>query len=71
VEEIDEVGYEPLRRGAGKPPAAGFRLVERCNVKGLIVYRFASPRPVTISGQALREQAIASAHPEALVAKED
>lgn len=70
VAEIDEVGYEPLRSTAGRAPAPGFRLVQRCNVSGLIVYRFASPRPVTISGQALRKQTITSAHPEALVAKE-
>jgi mannosyltransferase len=71
AQEIDEVGYEPLRPGAGRVPAPRFRLIERCNVNGLIVYRFASPQPVTISGQALREQTITSAHPEALVAKED
>lgn len=71
AQEIDEVGYRPLRPGAGGAPAQGFRLIERCNVNGLIVYRFASPQPVTISGQALREQTITSAHPEALVAKED
>jgi 4-amino-4-deoxy-L-arabinose transferase-like glycosyltransferase len=69
VREVDEVGYEPLRSSAGRTPADGFHLIERCNIRGLIVYRFASPRPVTISGQALREQTITSAHPEALVPK--
>jgi mannosyltransferase len=67
VSEIDEVGYAPLRSFAGRPPASSFQLVGRSNLHGLIVYRFVSRTPVTISGQALRADAIASGRPEALV----
>ena len=68
VSEIDETGYAPLRASAGSPPAPGFHLVERGDVHGLIVYRFASRAPVTISEQALREHTITLVpHPEVLV----
>jgi mannosyltransferase len=67
VSEIDETGYAPLRSSAGRPPAPGFRLLERRDVHGLIVYRFTSSVPVTISERALREHAITDAHPEVLV----
>jgi mannosyltransferase len=67
VREIDETGYPPLRSSAGRPPPGGFRLMERRDVKGLLVYRFVSRTPVTISAQALRQDAIAAAHTEVLV----
>jgi mannosyltransferase len=68
VTEVDETGYAPLRKSAGHPPAPGFRLSERRNIHGLIVYRFTSSAPVTISEEVLREHVIAIAqHPEVLV----
>jgi mannosyltransferase len=70
VTEIDETGYAPLRSGAGNPPAPGFSFSERRDIHGLLVYRFTSPAPVTISEQTLRRQAITPAtvaHPEVLV----
>jgi hypothetical protein len=67
VAEIDETGYAPLRKSAGRPPVVGFHLSERRNLHGLIVYRFTSSVPVTISEQVLREHVITLAHPEVLV----
>ncbi|MGH2855108.1 MAG: glycosyltransferase family 39 protein [Solirubrobacteraceae bacterium] len=67
VSEIDETGYAPLRPGAGEPPAPGFRLVERRNVNGLILYRFRSATPRTVAEAALRSRVIAAGHPEVLV----
>jgi mannosyltransferase len=74
VREIDETGYAPLRRSAGRPPAPGFRLLDRLDINGLIVYRFVSPVPRTVSQATLRRQVItlthpfgAHAHPEVLV----
>jgi mannosyltransferase len=67
VSEIDETGYSPLRPGAANPPAPGFRLIERRNVHGLIVYRFVSSIPRTVSEADLRRQVITNAHPEVLV----
>ncbi len=67
VSEIDETGYAPLRRSAGEPPAPGFRLLERLNVDGLIVYRFVSAAARTVSEQALRRSVITVAHPEVLL----
>jgi mannosyltransferase len=67
VSEIDETGYAPLRAGAANPPAPGFRLLERRNVDGLIVYRFVSSIPRTVSEADLRRQVITNAHPEVLV----
>jgi mannosyltransferase len=70
VTEVDETGYAPLRRSAGDPPAPGFHLFERRDIHGLIVYRFTSSAPVTISEQVLREHTITVApHPEVLVPK--
>jgi mannosyltransferase len=68
VSEIDETGYAPLRPGAGDPPAPGFRLAARENVHGLILYRFRSPSPRTVSETALREHVVAEGHPEVLFA---
>ncbi len=67
LREIDETGYAPLRPGAGKPPASGFRLVGRADVNGLIVYRFRSLVPRAVSEAVLREHVITDAHPEVLV----
>jgi Dolichyl-phosphate-mannose-protein mannosyltransferase len=67
VTEIDETGYAPLRRSAASPPAPGFHLSERRNLHGLIVYRFISSAPVTISEEVLRRHVITDAHPEVLV----
>jgi mannosyltransferase len=67
VSEIDETGYPPLVAGAGEPPAPGFRLVAYREVNGLVLYRFVSATPRTISEAALREHVITAAHPEVLV----
>jgi hypothetical protein len=67
VSEIDETGYAPLRPGAGRPPAPGFRLLQRLTVDGLIVYRFVSPVPRAVSEAALRRHVITLARPEVLV----
>jgi mannosyltransferase len=67
VSEIDETGYAPLRPSAGNPPAPGFRLQSRDDVHGLIVYRFVSPTPRTVSEATLRRHVITEAHPEVLV----
>jgi mannosyltransferase len=67
VSEIDETGYFPLRASAGSPPAPGFHLLGRDDVNGLIVYRFASPVPRTVTEATLRRHVITDAHPEVLV----
>jgi mannosyltransferase len=67
VSEVDETGYAPLRKSAGRPPAPGFHLVESRDIHGLVVYRFTSSVPVTISERVLREHVITLAHPEVLV----
>lgn len=67
VSEIDEIGYAPLRRSAGHPPAKGFVLRARLDVDGLIVYRFVSAIPRPVSEAKLRRHVITLAHPEVLV----
>jgi mannosyltransferase len=67
VVEIDETGYAPLRASAGRPPAPGFRLFDRRDVDGLIVYRFVSRLPRMISAATLLRQVITLAPPEVLV----
>jgi mannosyltransferase len=67
VSEIDETGYFPLRASAGSPPAPGFHLLGRDDVNGLIVYRFVSPMPRTVTEATLRRHVITDAHPEVLV----
>jgi mannosyltransferase len=67
VGEIDEVGYAPLRPSAGRPPARGFSLFDRLDIDGLIVYRFLSPVPRTVSEATLRRHVITLASPEVLV----
>jgi mannosyltransferase len=71
VSEIDETGYAPLRHGAGRPPAPGFRLLARHDVDGLIVYRFVSSVPRLVSEAELRRHVITLAHPEVLVPTRD
>ncbi len=66
--EIDETGYPPLRPSAGEPPAEGFHLVAHENVHGLILYRFRSAIPQTVSEAMLRSHVIAEGRPEVLVA---
>jgi mannosyltransferase len=68
VNEIDETGYSPLRPSASTPPAPGFHLLDRRDVHGLIVYRFVSGTPRTVSEATLRRHVITYAHPEVLVA---
>jgi mannosyltransferase len=67
LSQIDETGYEPLRAGAGRPPAGGFRLTGRRNVDGLIAYRFVAAPARTVSEAELRRHVITLAHPEVLV----
>ena len=67
VSEIDETGYAPLRASAASPPALGFHLLSRDDVNGLIVYRFVSSVPRTVSEATLRMHVITEAHPEVLV----
>src|SRR5207245_8520157 len=67
VSEIDETGYAPLRASAGQPPAPGFHLLSRSDINGLILYRFRSVVPRTVSEAALRTHVIARARPEVLV----
>jgi mannosyltransferase len=49
VSEIDKVGYSPLLASASSPPVPGFRLVQRLDFNGELVYRFVSQRPRTVS----------------------
>ncbi|HXC23369.1 MAG TPA: glycosyltransferase family 39 protein [Solirubrobacteraceae bacterium] len=68
VTEIDETGYAPLRPDAERAPVRGFHLTERRDINGLIVYRFTSSAPVTISQGTLLRAVIAEVgRPEALV----
>jgi mannosyltransferase len=67
VSEIDETGYAPLRRSAGRPPAVGFHLLERREIDGLIAYRFVSSVPRPVPEAVLRRNVITLAHPEVLV----
>lgn len=67
VSEIDETGYAPLKASAGSPPALGFQLSSRTDVHGLIVYRFTSSTPRTVTEATLRRHVITEAHPEVLV----
>jgi mannosyltransferase len=53
VREIDLVGYPPLRAGATRPPAAGFSLIARTTIHGIVVLRFGASNLVSISGRRL------------------
>ena len=63
-----ETGYRPVRRSAGRAPAPGFRLVQRRNIDGLILYRFRSARLRGVSESRLRRRVITRARPEVLIA---
>jgi mannosyltransferase len=67
VSEIDETGYAPLRSGSTRPPAPGFHLLEKRDIHGLILYRFVSAAPRTVSEATLRRHVITLAQPEVLV----
>jgi 4-amino-4-deoxy-L-arabinose transferase-like glycosyltransferase len=68
VSEIDEIGFFPLRPGASDPPAPGFRLASSLDIHDLIVYRFVSARPRTVSEETLVGKVITlDQHPEVLV----
>jgi mannosyltransferase len=58
VSEIDKVGYKPLLASATTPPAPGFRLLQRLDFNGELVYRFVSTRPQTLSRSALKSAGI-------------
>ncbi len=66
VSEIDETGYAPLRADAEQPPAPGFHLLSTSDVHGLILYRFRSPTPRSVSERTLRLHVITEARPEVL-----
>jgi mannosyltransferase len=68
VREIDEIGFFPLRPGATDPPAAGFHLAASLDIHDLIVYRFVSPTPQSVSEQTLISHVITlDQHAEVLV----
>jgi 4-amino-4-deoxy-L-arabinose transferase-like glycosyltransferase len=71
VREIDEVGYPPLSAAAADPPAAGFALVAREDVSGLLVYRFLASAPRSVSVAALRghRMTLEQGRPEVLGAR--
>ncbi|MGA8353039.1 MAG: glycosyltransferase family 39 protein, partial [Solirubrobacteraceae bacterium] len=58
VSEIDKVGYKPLLASATTPPAPGFRLVQRLDFNGELIYRFVSPSPRTLMRSALTSTGI-------------
>jgi hypothetical protein len=53
VQEIDLVGYPPLRRDAARPPAAGFSLVRRSAVHGVLILRFRAAGAAAVSARRL------------------
>jgi hypothetical protein len=65
--EIDLVGYSPIRAGAARPPAPGFRLVEHRSVHGLVVYRFRADHPIAIGERALRAKRVTATRTQVLV----
>ncbi len=75
VSEIDVTGvqssasefYEPFRSSATDPPAPGFRLLSRTEVAGLVVDRFVSPVPRSVSEPALRRRVLLGPVSEMLV----
>jgi 4-amino-4-deoxy-L-arabinose transferase-like glycosyltransferase len=67
LDEIAETGYQPLRRSAGRAPAPGFKLVQRRDIDGLILYRFRSAGPRSVSESRLRRRVITRARPEVLI----
>jgi mannosyltransferase len=67
VDEIDQIGYSPLRPTAGRAPAAGFTRAGRRDTDGLISYRFLAPAARLVREATLRRHVITLAHPEVLV----
>jgi mannosyltransferase len=66
VREVLETGERPLREGAGAPPA-GFRLLEKHEVHGLVAFRFVSPVPRRLTEEQLRRDDVDPAEPWVLV----
>jgi mannosyltransferase len=66
VSEIVETGEKPLRASAGRPPA-GFHLVERREVNGLVAFRFVAPAPRRLSEEQLRRDVVDFTEPWVLV----
>jgi mannosyltransferase len=66
LREIVETGELPLLASAGRAPA-GFRLLSKRRVDGLVAYRFVSARPRRVSETQLRRDVIDPAAPWVLV----
>jgi hypothetical protein len=62
VREVVLAGEEPLRASAGRPPAAGFRLVKRLDFNGLVALRFLAASPQVVSARTLRTRNITLLH---------
>jgi uncharacterized membrane protein len=69
VDEIDLVGYPPLRAGAARPPAAGFSLYSRSTVHGVVMLRFSAQRAAPISGRRLLSRRPVLVDTEALASR--
>ncbi len=54
-------------RRRGRRPQPGFHLLERQDIDGLLVYRFAAPTARPVGEAELRRHVITLAHPEVLV----
>lgn len=67
VSEIDLVGYRPLRPGANRPPAPGFRPAGHASVHGLLVYRFVAAHAAALPERLLRAHTITATRSETLV----
>ena len=66
VREIVMAGEEPIRASAYRPPAPGFKLVEKIDFTGLVALRFVSPTPRVISARTLRARNITLVHADVL-----
>jgi hypothetical protein len=67
IAEIVQVGEEPLRASARRPPFAGFVLVGRRALHGVVAYRFRAASPRLISERSLHRHQIALEHSVVLV----
>jgi mannosyltransferase len=65
--EIEKVGYKPLLASATDPPAPGFRLAQRLDFNGELVYRFLAKRPRAVSLSALRAGGMTAGETNVLV----
>jgi mannosyltransferase len=70
VREIDLVGYPPLRRDATHAPAAGFSLALRRTIHGIVLLRFHTSRPASISGARLLDRRPVLVDTEALASRQ-